>query len=392
MKGLSQIVIVILILLLVVFISSLAFIWFTAVFAEISEVGKNQTNITTQQMTSSIIIESISQNKIYLRNTGNNDVTNFTVYINDTMVNITSPDVIKPGELGIIIILTEIQEGLYKIKITANYAETEIWWSISKVSETGGPGPSGPVCGNDVCESGETYGNCPQDCQFIKVCKDGSCDSTTIQGGIDLAPSGYKVKIMDGATYSESVKINKNNITLDCNDATINPGRYYDGIYITGSHNIIENCIITNSKNGIYTFGVNGHHNTIQNNLISNSMYHIRLQSFNNIVQNNEMNSSSNHAVVNMFTNVIRNNVISDCVYGLGIGSWAIDSTIENNVITSCNYGIYLSESAYNHIVNNNIACGNLYGDIYCLENRGHSGTGNTADKVDCPGISYESC
>ncbi len=37
--------------------------------------------------------------------------------------------------------------------------------------------PTGPVCGNGICESGETPTSCSQDCPATKLCGNGMCDS-----------------------------------------------------------------------------------------------------------------------------------------------------------------------------------------------------------------------
>ena len=455
LKGISTIIAIIIILMIVVFLAALAYLWFTDVFETLTGTGQEQVEETTIRLGSSILIEGVKGDNIYIRNTGKYDVTEIAVYIDDLLTDSTVPDKIEPGKIGTLILSTSIS-GQHKVKITSKYAETEGWFTF-----------------------GVRVGN------IITVCKFNDCDFTTIQGALDAATEGYVVEIEDGGIYNEYLQITTNSITLDCDDATLESLEYEQniGINITNVDSVtIENCnlrkyslsigiygtsksvSITNndiegkygiifyysdfnnvSNNKITLYGGNfgggvvlrsSSNNIISNNEISEisdtihntyGIYLLQGSNYNEIIDNNVqehvygifiLSSSYNEVINNVGTNngaglaldlwsqgnyswnnTIENNEFFDNRdEGINLGRFAIGTEIRSNVISNNGAGHPGGDGSGIKIyytsgteISSNIVCNNFIRDIWCYGS-GQSGTGNKADTVVCSGISYDPC
>lgn len=103
MRGVSAVIAVILILMITVALAALAYVWFNGVLTTLTESGSAATNKTITGLTSSLIIEGKSDNQIFVRNTGTADLSGFTVYLNDVIVNSTAqPSTLPSNNVGTI--------------------------------------------------------------------------------------------------------------------------------------------------------------------------------------------------------------------------------------------------------------------------------------------------
>src|SRR5437867_2152801 len=101
MKGLSSIIAVVLILLITVSLSALAYLFFGNVFAELTQTGSNESEKIITTLTSSMLIDSATENQIFIRNTGQSDLTKFFITLNGIPINFTIDKPVLPnGEIA----------------------------------------------------------------------------------------------------------------------------------------------------------------------------------------------------------------------------------------------------------------------------------------------------
>jgi len=79
------------------------------------------------------------------------------------------------------------------------------------------PSPSGPVCGNGTCESGETSSSCPSDCSSGPVCGNGTCESGENSSN---CPSDCGSGAVCGNFVCESGE-NSSNCPTDCGSGAV---------------------------------------------------------------------------------------------------------------------------------------------------------------------------
>jgi len=334
MKGISTLIAVILILLITIALVALLYLWFTGIFTGITETGQEQFEESQLRLMSSMAIESVIKNNIYVRNTGSVNITEIVVYVNDLQTEADVPEVIEDGKVGIIDLTSPLLPGNHKVKVTSRYTEAEGWFSIGNI---------------------------------ITVCKSG-CDAETIQGGLDLARVGVSVMVTDKETYNEQILFPINNITLDCNGSTISVEDLDYAVNTNLRENLlIQNCIIENgNRNAIHIDGMN------------------------NIIQyNNILNSKIGIMVIGSYHTIINNIISSNSEFGLYING--VQNKIENNNVNSNKDGIYVSPASHETTINNNVVCENTNYDIGCMSTV--TGSGNNADNVlQCPNLIYTDC
>jgi len=103
MKAISAIIVIILILMIVAAIAALAYTFFSSMFASLTETGGISISQVTEKLSSCMKIESIYENKIYLRNCGSGVINNnsLRIYIDDIFYDFDmNPPTINKGELA----------------------------------------------------------------------------------------------------------------------------------------------------------------------------------------------------------------------------------------------------------------------------------------------------
>jgi len=229
---------------------------------------------------------------------------------------------------------------------------------------------------------------------ILKVGKTGY-SYLTIQEALNNAQYGDGVRVMDGATYEESLTIPIDNITLDLKGATVK-GTYVEGhgillhgrSYVTikngvvknfasfvidmiySSHITVENMRMQNNT-GIGIFLYNSSYNTITNNVVTDDKdggILLLSASSHNIISNNDL--SRNNGGIGLGDgssyNIVENNLVSNSKYerGISIEGFCNHNRIVNNNASSSNWdGISLGDHSDNNTVENNIANSNrLFG------------------------------
>jgi len=121
MKAVSTVIIIILILMISVALSALSYMFFTRIYTTVTATTSSAVSQAVTSATALMKIESISINTAYVRNIGQSDLSNFSVYVGDKLAsNFTvTPSVVKRGEVGTIKIYDFIKEN-DEIKITTS--------------------------------------------------------------------------------------------------------------------------------------------------------------------------------------------------------------------------------------------------------------------------------
>ena len=164
MRGISAIIVTILLLMISVSLTSFAYIFFTQTFSSVAETGSETMEHMTTSMLANMKIDSISEDtdRVYIRNTGKTDLTQFYVYVNDVPDSGASgPSSVVAGDTGEIVLSVDIVPGDV-IKVTTSEG------AIAIKSVPGGSGSGGgAICGDGNCDPGE-------DCSWCSDCACGS--------------------------------------------------------------------------------------------------------------------------------------------------------------------------------------------------------------------------
>jgi hypothetical protein len=195
----------------------------------------------------------------------------------------------------------------------------------------------------------------------ISVCSSG-CSYTSIQSAYNAANTGDIVEIRDSRTYLEAVNMNKSGtssspITLRAasgfTPAVSSSGVWVDGaVVISGHWNVLSGVVIgpVRSGNGVY---ITGTHNIVQNCTLKD-------------IDTLEMIAGTSGEGINIAGgqyNVVRNNSIGDCAHSCitlmrGSQSASYNQILNNKI--QCNYGhgvsILFASTQYNLIEGNDIS------------------------------------
>jgi len=125
MKGISAIIVTVMILMIALSITGLGYVTFNTFFSQITRSTDTAISSTLTSMLAQMKIESINQvsgvTRIYIRNTGKVDLTNFSAYDDETLatIQLTTPlgGKIEPGAVKEVNITSAVASGSL-IKLT----------------------------------------------------------------------------------------------------------------------------------------------------------------------------------------------------------------------------------------------------------------------------------
>lgn len=112
-----MVVVIVLLLMMTVGLASLGYMFVSGMLSRTTETSEEVIEQVTQSMTTRFNIEVIADNKLHVRNLGENDLTEIAVFVNDMLVNYTAPTSIAPGELGEVLVRDFIGKG-DKVKLS----------------------------------------------------------------------------------------------------------------------------------------------------------------------------------------------------------------------------------------------------------------------------------
>ncbi len=185
-------------------------------------------------------------------------------------------------------------------------------------------------------------------------------DDFLVNESVTLCPGTYSI---NDSGYSGVIKINADNLELNCHGATIIGNGTGRGIYNVGHKNVtIKNCIVKNYTNGIYLYLAKN--NYIRSNIaLGNDWSGIYLTNSNNSFVNDNVVGGNHHGIGLFFSNnnfISSNNVSLNNNIGIYL-KYSLKNTILNNFANTNAYGIDLHGSSNYNLVSNNTADYNLY-------------------------------
>jgi len=361
MKGISTVLAIVLIVVITVGIIGMAYVWSTGMFETVSSSSEEQVEQKIITATASFEVRSATDNLLYVRNTGKTSLSGFTVFKNTEKIPSNDleiiPAVLDEGNTGEIRFLAgkfaEVGEENTITVITTEGAQA----GIEIVNEAiGGISFSrtygGGVIGSSASDS-ET-----------ETCIDlTGLDEYILTENTILCKNIYEMP--DNVEKNGAIIIAANDITLDCNGATIQGtgGANYNGYGI-----IIENVTGVTVKNCIvreYSYAINmssgSEYNTIIDNTIIKNLYGIYSNSANwNKIISNEILNNSNYGIV-MYSLCSYNTIDSNNIFGGDRGihmyQYSQFNNITNNIISSAvSQGINAYDYVrYNNFINNTI-------------------------------------
>jgi len=118
MRGVSEVIAIILILMITISLAGLVYMFMSTTMSDVTSSAGSTVDTTTSSMLTSFTIESMDVAKVYVRNTGQNALTSLSVYVNDepAVYNITPS--ISAGTVGTITIYSFIPDGA-TVKVTS---------------------------------------------------------------------------------------------------------------------------------------------------------------------------------------------------------------------------------------------------------------------------------
>lgn len=169
----------------------------------------------------------------------------------------------------------------------------------------------------------------------------------------------------------ETIQIDADGITLDCDGHYVYGNGFGDGIYVAEkSYVTIKNCNVSDWRNGIYVYG--GTSNIIYNNSLDLNHSGIRLNlSSKAEIKNNDVKGGSTPIVIfDGDYNLVENNTTDSTIF-FGIAFLRNNyNTIQNNTVNTTVYtGIYMDDCDNNLIQGNtSSAIGIDYGSLNTIK------------------------
>jgi len=127
MKGISAIIVTILLLMISVSMASFGYIFFTQMMSETTQSGTEAVEQVSISLLAGMKIDSLSTNKVYIRNTGKVDLSQFAVFVNDNIDNgaVANPATLVPGSITTITLSSNLNANDV-VKVTSGQGAVAI--------------------------------------------------------------------------------------------------------------------------------------------------------------------------------------------------------------------------------------------------------------------------
>ncbi len=128
MKGVSEVIAIILILMITISLAGLAYMFMSTTMSDVTASAGSTVDTATTSMLTSFTIESMSSNVLYVRNTGQTTLSSLKVYVNDLEIasNITQASP-APGNVTPIALVGYIKQGdVVKVSSQSGVSATKV--------------------------------------------------------------------------------------------------------------------------------------------------------------------------------------------------------------------------------------------------------------------------
>ncbi|KHO48104.1 MAG: hypothetical protein QT00_C0001G0116 [archaeon GW2011_AR5] len=179
MKGITPVIAVILLLLITISMVGFSMVFFQRTAETATKAGDEQLQQQLANFASQPRIESVSRNRVYVRNAGSSDLGNVAFFVNDAAVTHAGPATLAPGSIETYYLndaqLALLEDGTADVKITSGgfndvvrnvcfYCDDAIaWWKFDEGSGTVAADSSGNgndgTFNNGVVWAAGKYGN-----------------------------------------------------------------------------------------------------------------------------------------------------------------------------------------------------------------------------------------
>lgn len=223
------------------------------------------------------------------------------------------------------------------------------------------------------------------------VCKDGSCDFTTINEALS---SGKEIVITDCETYEETI-VATAPFKLDCQNAVIKGDNTNDIVQLKNNENVkVENCELTNGKIAVSLLVTKN--SEFKNNYIHNNQQgmRIKLSPDNKFVDNEISNNSDDGATFRdaSINNLIKNNKFNNNA-GTGLIILSSPNQVENNEFNGNQRGGFNLQGRGSTVSDNELS-NNKGSGLFCNFAQNSVIEGNTCEGNDiaCKNCPYDAC
>ena len=99
MKGISTIIVAILLLMISISLAGFGYVFFTTMFTSITTESEEVMGTTVERMLAQVKIESIASTSVSVRNIGKVNLTDFAVYVDNSLDDSATLSNLGPGEV-----------------------------------------------------------------------------------------------------------------------------------------------------------------------------------------------------------------------------------------------------------------------------------------------------
>ncbi len=191
MKGITPVIAIVLLLMVTIAIVGFSFTFLSSMFAGAAETTSQQMEQQLGAMSSCMQIDSISFDKVYVRNCGSGSLADFSVYVDTENIAVTNAPVIAENAVGELTLAKGVSGDV--IKVTSPSAQSELTMrhcGVNKIKPDGLAGywkldgGAGDVSGNGNDGTLKNGLTCDADGKFGKACAfDGVNDYIDIPAG-----------------------------------------------------------------------------------------------------------------------------------------------------------------------------------------------------------------
>ena len=232
MRGISAIIAVVLILLITISLAAGAYLFLSMTMSQTTTAAQQGISQTMTQMTKSFTIEAVDGPRISIRNTGQAQLSNFSVYVDNSLVN-TSQVSIAPDEVKTILIydfidfsqsreIKVVSGTLAQTKIVSKQDSTLVgYWKFDEgngttAADSSGNGNDGTLVNGPTWIADGKYGKALYfdgvDDRVTTISSTGSTSAVTVEAWIKEATANSNAGLVFDTNWSYGIWIQNSKI------------------------------------------------------------------------------------------------------------------------------------------------------------------------------------